>query len=121
MAKYRQKANVIEALRWRGFSTNLGVTVEPADQPAEIMPENMNAIQWEPLPTWLPRPLPEVIWGRNSRCPVQPGEIRRDGDLLYFGTDNGELVAGPGDWLIYKDGKVRPCPAAEFADMYEAV
>lgn len=119
--KYRKKPIMIEAVRWRGYHSNLGITVEPPDQPVEITEENMHAIKWEPLPDWLPKPLLECVWGQNSRMPVQPGEIRRDGDFLYIGTLEGEMMAGPGDWIIRGvKGEIYPCKPDIFAATYEA-
>jgi hypothetical protein len=122
MAKFRKKPVEIEAVRWRGYHNNLGVTAEPPDQPVEITSENMHNIKWEPLPDWLPRPLLECIWGRNSRCPAQEGEIRRDGDFLYIGTLEGEMLAAPGDWIIRGvKGEIYPCKPDIFAATYETV
>ena len=120
MAKYRKKPVVIEAVRWRGYSSNLGITVEPADTSVEITFDNMHQIRWETLPDWLPKPLLECVYGRNSRMPVQPGEIRRDGEFLYIGTLEGEMMAGPGDWIIRGvKGEIYPCKPDIFAATYE--
>ena len=121
MAQYRKKPVVIEAVRWRGYNSNLGVTAEAPDQPVEITAENMHGINWEPLPEWLPKPLLECRWGQNSRCPAQPGEILRDGDFIYIGTLEGEMLAAPGDWIIRGvKGEIYPCKPDIFAATYEA-
>src|SRR6266704_4115876 len=115
MAQFRKKPVVIEAVRWRGYNSNLGITTEPPDQPLEITVENMHAIEWQPLPGWLPKPLPECRWGRNSRCPAQPGEILRDGDFIYIGALEGEMMAGPGDWIIRGvKSEIYPCKSDIF-------
>jgi hypothetical protein len=71
----------------------------------------------------LPKPLLEMRRGPNgSRCPAQEGEILRDGDLIYIGTREGEMCAGPGDWLIRGvKGEVYPCKPDIFAETYESV
>ena len=120
MAQYRKKPVVIEAVRWRGYNSNLGVTAEAPDQPVEITFENMHGIKWEPLPEWLPKLLLECKCGQNSRCPAQPGEILRDGDVIYIGTLEGEMCAGPGDWIIRGvKGEIYPCKPDIFAATYE--
>lgn len=120
--RFRKKPVVIEAVRWRGYSSNLGITAEPADQPVEITPENMHGITWAPLPDWLPKPLLECVRGeRGSRCPALAGEILRDGEFLYIGTLEGEMCAGPGDWIIRGvKGEIYPCKPDIFAATYEA-
>lgn len=121
MGSFRKKPVVIEAVRWRGYNSGIGITCESPDQPVEITAENMCGIKWEPLPDWMPKPLPECKWGANSRCPVQPGEIRRDGDFLYIGTLEGEMCAAPGDWIIRGiKGEIYPCKPDIFAATYEA-
>ena len=121
MARYRKKPVVIEAVRWRGYNSGLGVTAEAPDQPVEITAENMHGIKWEPLPTWMPKPLLEQKRGPNgSRCYAQPGEILRDGDFIYIGTLEGEMCAGPGDWIIRGvKGEIYPCKPDIFAATYE--
>ncbi|MFA7334926.1 MAG: hypothetical protein WC130_11640 [Kiritimatiellia bacterium] len=123
MSKYRKKPVVIEAVRWRGYNSNLGITSEPADQPEEITPENMHNVKWGPFPDWLPRPLLEMKRGPNgSRFPAQQGEILRDGDFIYIGTLEGEMCAGPGDWIIRGiKGEIYPCKSDIFAVTYEDV
>lgn len=121
MARYRKKPVVIEAVRWRGYNSNLGVTTEAPDQPVEITAENMAGIEWKPLPEWLPKPLLECKWGRNSRCPAQTGEVLRDGDFIYIGTLKGEMCAAPGDWIIRGvNGEIYPCKPDIFAATYES-
>lgn len=122
MSKYRKKPVVIDAVRWRGYHSGLGITTEPPDQPIEITQENMHEIKWEPLPDWLPQPLLECTWGQNSRLPAQAGEIRRDGDFIYIGTLEGEMCAAPGDWIIRGvKGEIYPCKPDIFAATYETV
>lgn len=121
MAQYRKKPVVIEAVRWRGYQSNLGITAEAPDQPVEITAENMHGIKWEPLPDWLPKPLLECIRGQNgTRFPAQAGEIRRDGDFIYIGTLEGEMCATPGDWIIRGvKGEIYPCKPDIFSTTYE--
>ena len=105
MAQYRKKPVVIEAVRWRGYNSNLDTAEAP---------------EWEPLPDWLPKPLPKCKWGQNSRCPAQPGEILRDGEFIYIGTLEGEMCAAPGDWIIRGvKGEIYPCKPDIFATTYE--
>ena len=122
MAKFKAKPLVVEAVRWRGYSSNLGITTEAADQPVEITADNMGGIGWEELPTWLPPcldPLPSEALTRNV---VQKGQIRRFGENLFVGTVHGIMVAEPGDWIVYVDkGDLCPCKPDVFAEMYELV
>lgn len=121
MAKYRKKSVVIDAVRWRGYNSNLGVTAEAPDQPVDVTVENMHGIKWEPLPDWLPNPLRECKWGRNARMPALAGEILRDGDFLCIGTLEGEMQAMPGDWVIRGvNGEIYPCKPDIFAKTYDA-
>lgn len=122
--KYRKKPVVIEAVRWRGYQSGLGVTCEPPDQPVEITMENMHNIKWEPLPDWLPNPLLECAWNETPRIPqrrmVAPGDIRRCGDSIYIGTLEGEMCASPGDWIIRGvKGEIYPCKPDIFTSTYE--
>lgn len=122
--KFVKKPIEIEAVRWRGFSSNLGITEEAADQPVEITVDNMFGIKWpERFPDWLPRPLLEQPRGPNgSRRYAQAGEILRDGDFLMIGTLEGEMCASPGDWIIRGvKGEIYPCKPEIFAQTYEAV
>lgn len=121
--RFIKKAIEIEAVRWRGYSSNLGITEESPTQPVEITMENMFGIKWpETFPDWLPRPLLEQPRGSNgSRRYAQPGEILRDGDFLMIGTPEGEMCASPGDWIIRGiKGEIYPCKPDIFAETYEA-
>lgn len=116
MAQFRKKPVVIDAVRWRGYSSNLGVTVEPADMSVEITDDNLHNVKWERVPDWLPKPLLEVDG------PVQPGDIRRFGEMLIIGTLEGNMSADVGDWIIRGvKGEVYPCKPDIFAATYEAV
>ena len=120
MAKYRKKAVEIEAVRWRGFE-HLGITTEPPDQPVEITPENMHNIKWEPLPTWLPKPL-RTIEETGVASAAVPGNVTRDGQALLIATLEGVMRAEPGDWIIRGvNGELYPCKAAIFRLTYDAV
>lgn len=115
MTKYRKKPVVIEAVRWRGYSSNLGITSEPADQSAEITLDNMHNIKWEPIPDWMPRSLLE-----GSAPHI--GEVVRDGEDLLIGTLEGVSRAKPGDWIIRGvKGELYPCKPDIFAATYERV
>lgn len=117
MAKYRKKPVEIEAVRWRGYSSNLGVTVEVPSQPVEITEENMHGIKWEPLPEWLPKPLRV-----SDGTPPGLGEIVRDGDDLLIYTLEGVMRARPGDWIIKGvAGEIYPCKPDIFAATYDPV
>ncbi len=114
--KYQKKPLIIEAVRWRGYSSNLGITTEPADQPVEITSENMHGIKWEGIPDWMPKPLLE------RAGTVGLGEIRRAGESLYIGTAEGEMRASPGDWIIRGvKGELYPCKPDIFAATYDAI
>lgn len=118
--QYRKKPVVIDAVRWRGYSSNLGVTVEPADLPVEITESNMHAITWEPLPDWLPQPLRTTE--EAGTLAAVPGAITRDGDCLVIATLEGVMRANPGDWVIRGvKGEIYPCKPDIFAATYEAV
>ena len=118
MATYRKKPVEIEAVRWRGYSSNLGVTAEAPDQPIEITEANMHGIKWEPLPEWLPRPLPTVA--DAGVAAKTPGAITRDGDALLIATLEGIMRADPGDWIIRGVmGEIYPCKPDIFAATYE--
>ena len=113
MPKFRKKPVVIEAVRWRGYSSGLGITSEPADQPLEISHENEHRIKWEPIPAWLPHTLRE---GQ----PTIAGEVCRDGDDLLIYTLEGVHRAKPGDWIIRGvQGELYPCKPDIFAQTYE--
>lgn len=119
MAKYRKRAIEIEAVRWRGYHNNLGVTAEAPDQPTEITAENMHGVKWEPLPAWLP-PVSIGDAGNNPSI-VKPGEIYRSEDTLYIGTLEGVMRCEGGDWIIQGvKGELYPCKADIFAATYEA-
>lgn len=123
MTKFRKKPVVIEAVRWRGFSSNLGITDEPADQPLEITFDNMHNVKLGLIPDWMPKPLREIerySSGEKKICRV--GEIRRDGEDLLIGTLEGEMCARPGDWIIRGiKGEIYPCKPDIFAATYEQV
>ncbi len=113
MAKYRKKPVVIEAVRWRGYSSNLGLTQEAASQPAEITEENMHGINYASIPDWMPEPL---LTGTNPDV----GGVLRDGDDLLIGTLEGVHRAKPGDWIIRGiKGELYPCKPEIFAATYE--
>lgn len=118
--KFRKKPVVIEAVRWRGYSSNLGVTAELASQPVEITEDNMHAIKWEPLPAWLPQPLPTV--SESGTLSAVPGSVTRDGECLLIATLEGVMRANLGDWIIQGvKGEIYPCKPDIFAATYEEV
>lgn len=118
--KYRKKPVVIEAVRWRGYTSGLGITEEAPDQPLEITAENMDGIKWKPFPAWLP-PITEVIDEGYPSVPVVPvGRIHRQGDALWIGTLEGAMRAVKGDWIIRGvKGEIYPCKPCIFAATYE--
>lgn len=122
MSQFRKKPVVIEAVRWRGYSSQLGITSEAPDQPIEITVENMSGVRWDKLPAWLPTCLPPLETEALTRASVQPGEIRRYTDFLHIGTLEGVMAAAPGDWIIRGiKGEIYPCKPDIFAATYEAV
>lgn len=119
MAQYRKKPIIIEAVRWRGYTNNLGITTEPADQPLEVTMDNMAGIKWESLPEWLPK-VSNVVTGTKFPAHPKPGEIWRDGESLWIGTLEGNMVCSPGDWIIRGiKGELYPCKPDIFAATYE--
>ena len=115
MAQYRKKPVVIEAVRWRGYTSNLGITVEAADN------EDVSEARWEPIPEWLPKTLPVCETHESTgRLRVEVGEIKRHGEDLYIGTLEGEMCARPGDWIIRGvQGEIYPCKPDIFAATYD--
>lgn len=119
MANYRKKPVVIEAVRWRGYSNNLGITIEAPEQPVEITAENMGGINWEPMPAWLPPVTRDVTDQKYPGHPA-PGEIFRDGEDLWIGTLEGNMACKPGDWIIKGvKGELYPCKPDIFAATYD--
>lgn len=121
MAQYRKKPVVIEAVRWRGYNSRLGITTEASDQPVEITGDNMHGIKWDDLPSWLPPARERTAGSDGSVKQAAPGEILREGDTLYIGTLEGEMRVSPGDWIIKGvKGELYPCKPDIFAATYEA-
>jgi hypothetical protein len=121
MGHYRKKPVVIEAVRWRGYFNNLGITEEAPDQPVEITSDNMHGIEWKPFPTWLP-PVSAVFEELPpEQIPSVPvGNIYRQGDCLWIGTLEGSMRADPGDWIIKGvKGEIYPCKPGIFAATYD--
>lgn len=117
--RVRKKPVEVEAVRWRGYSSNLGVTVEPPDNPVEITEANMHLVEWGPFPDWLP-PVSRVVSNEKWPGAVPPGEIWRDGEDLWIGTLEGPHKASPGDWIIRGvKGELYPCKPDIFAQTYE--
>jgi hypothetical protein len=123
MGKFRKKPVVIDAVRWRGYANNLGITEEAPDQPLEITADNMHGIKWGPFPEWLPAvagvidSLPE---GQVPSIPV--GTVFRQDDALWIGTLEGAMRADMGDWIIRGiKGEIYPCKPHIFAATYDAV
>ncbi len=121
MSQFRKKPVVIEAVRWRGFSCGLGITTEAPDQPVAVTFENMHDIRWEALPSWLPA-VSNVVTDTKYPAHPKPGEIWRDGEDLWIGTLEGNMVCSPGDWIIRGiKGELYPCKSDIFAATYEVV
>ena len=116
--QFRKKPVVIDAVRWRGYSSNLGLTDEPADLPVEITDESYTAIRYAGVPDWMPSPLQELA--PDVERP-SAGEVRRQGEDLLIGTLEGTMRAVPGDWIIRGvKGEIYPCKPDIFAATYEA-
>jgi hypothetical protein len=122
MAKFRKKPVVIEAIRWRGYSSRLGITDEAPDQPSQITEDNMDGIKWGPLPAWLPAITHVVSDGQPPTHPnPMPGEIWRNNEDLWIGTLEGTMICSPGDWIIRGiKGELYPCKPDIFTATYEA-
>jgi hypothetical protein len=107
-------------VRWRGYSSNLGVTSEAADQPVEITENNMHGIAWESVPDWMPKPLRTIEEAGIGAA--TPGAVTRDGECLVIATLEGMMRAEPGDWIIRGvNGELYPCKPDIFAATYETV
>ncbi|WP_081851082.1 hypothetical protein [Bradyrhizobium sp. URHD0069] len=111
MPQFRKKPVVIEAVKWNGYSNNIGLTngLEP-----------MNGERYE-SPAWMP-PVSFVVTDQKYPSHPGPGEIWRDGESLWIGTLEGNMVASPGDWIIQGvKGELYPCKPDIFAATYEPV
>jgi hypothetical protein len=118
MPKFRKKPVEIEAVRWRGYSSCLGLTSEAPDQPAEITEDNMHGIRYQPPPAWMPKLL-LTIESAGDRATI-PGTVTRDGECLVIATLEGMMRAEPGDWIIRGiKGELYPCKPDIFAATYE--
>lgn len=121
MGKFRKKPVEIEAVRWRGYSSNLGITDEAPDQPLEITEANMHGVKWGPFPSWLPAVSAVVDDLPEGHIPSVPvGSVFRQGESLWIGTLEGSMRADKGDWIIRGiKGEIYPCKPDIFAATYD--
>jgi hypothetical protein len=112
MSKFRKKPVVIEAVNWNGHT--LGLTNKPVDLSQPAAPN-----VWLEMPAWLPK-VSNVVTDEKSPAHPKPGEIWRDGESLWIGTLEGNMVCSPGDWIIRGiKGELYPIKADIFAATYE--
>lgn len=112
MAKYRKKPVVIEAVKWNGFSNNLGLTDRDPLDPAANYDK----------PDWLPPVKGELADRGLSLLKVQDGDVWRFQEELYIGTLEGPLRVSVGDWIIRGvKGEIYPCKPDIFEQTYEGV
>lgn len=116
MAKFRKKPVVIDAVCWNGHT--LGLTNKPVDlDPSKVIDATCRL----EMPEWMP-PVSSVVTDQKYPAHPKPGEIFRDGENLWIGTLEGNMVASPGDWIIRGvNGELYPCKPDIFAKTYEAV
>lgn len=115
MPKFRKKPVVIEAVCWNGHT--LGLTNKSVDLDTSKIIDSSCRLE---MPEWLP-PVSRVV--TDEKWPAHPavGEVWRDGDNLWIGTLEGNMVASPGDWIIHGvKGELYPCKPDIFAATYEA-
>ena len=108
MSAFRKKQVVVEAVKWNGFSNNLGLTngKEGTDERYE-------------KPDWMP-PVSRVVTDQKWVGHPEPGQVWRDGENLWIGTLEGNMVASPGDWVIRGiKGELYPCKPDIFEATYE--
>jgi hypothetical protein len=109
MPKFRKKPVVIEAVKWNGYSNNLGLT--NGDPMAD-------GARYE-MPAWMP-PIAKVVTDAKHPAHPSPGEVWRDGENLWIGTLEGNMIASPGDWIIQGvKGELYPCKPDIFEATYE--
>lgn len=110
--RFRKKPVVIEAVKWNGYSNNLGLT--NGDPMAD-------GARYE-MPSWMPPCAPPLTTEAATRAAVKPGEVRRYEDFLHIGTLEGVMACAPGDWIIRGvKGELYPCKPDIFAATYEPV
>jgi hypothetical protein len=109
VAQFRKKPVVIEAVKWNGYNNNLGLTN------GDPMAEGTRFS----IPSWIP-PVSNIVSDDKHPGHPRPGEIWRDGEDLWIGTLEGNMVASPGDWIIRGvKGELYPCKPDIFAATYE--
>lgn len=114
MPKFRKKPVVIEAVKWNGYSNNIGLT-NGLDG---------SAGRYD-MPHWMPKVakvLPELEPLQICTLEVPVGAVHRQGDYLWIGTLEGAMRASPGDWIIQGvKGEIYPCKPDIFEATYESV
>jgi hypothetical protein len=110
MARFRNLPFEIEAIRWNGYSNNLGLT---------------NGLEYPDArfdyPEWMP-PCTNVVPDDKLSATIPVGQIWRHREALLIGTLEGTMRAEPGDWIIRSvKGELYPCKPDIFAATYERV
>lgn len=112
MAKFRKKPVVIEAVKWNGFTNNLGLTNK----------DPLAADAMYDKPDWLPACEGELPDRGLSLLNIEPGQVWRFREDLYIGTLEGRMCVSPGDWIIRGvKGELYPCKPDIFEATYERV
>lgn len=110
--KFRKKPVIIEAVKWNGYSNNLGLTNgDPLTLSARY-----------DRPEWMPA-VSRVVTNQTYFANMPSlGEVWRDGENLWIGTLEGKITASPGDWIIRGvKGELYPCKPDIFEATYEPV
>lgn len=114
MPQFRTKPTYIQAVKWNGYSNNIGLTNG----------EEGDSARYE-MPSWLP-PISRVLEphdGTFSFVKLVPhGEIFRRGENLIVGVHGYEMLVKPGDWIVRREGgTIFGCPSDMFDALYEKV
>lgn len=111
MPMFRKKPVVIEAVKWNGYSNNIGLTNGKEGEGARYE-----------MPEWMP-PVSRVLGEAEEvflSIIVPVGGVWRQGECLWIGTLEGSHRADPGDWIIRGlKGELYPCKPDIFAATYE--
>lgn len=108
--RFRKKPVVIEAVKWNGYSNNIGLTNGKLGDECRY-----EMLDWIPPVSNVVNPaLQSVMVG------VPNGAIWRCGESLFIGTLEGSMQCSPGDWIIRGvQGELYPCKHDIFMATYE--
>jgi hypothetical protein len=108
--KFRKKPVEIEAIKWNGYSNNIGFTNGKLGDECRY-----------DLPEWMP-PVSYVVPNGHYPVGVPAGAIWRHREDLYIGTLEGAMCCSVGDWVIRGvQGELYPCKPDIFKVTYEEV